>query len=337
MEEKTITAIDVKSPILHACGGALYRILPETESDQIHVSHSGENLSEVLARIDHALGGETNMRFVANIASRNELANISPGDRVYVVDASADPTVPVGNNGAMYIYLPSYEWALIGAYAPQQISDFVKDKAGIDVHNNRMSVAYGDGLSLTASGVLYNNSPSWNTEIYINSSRTFVCPYQGFYEVTCIAGGNAGRFDAVNGCVGGDSGQRKVSEVFLEQGEEVEVIVGAGGLSMTGLDASETSGTVGGQTSFGEISSASGHRQRGASFPGFLNNQFNSSLGIGGGEGGGYGVIEPSYFGAGGGSYWHKTAQTTPISVAGFGGAVILRYHNPNKYSGGNS
>lgn len=151
MAEKQI--IDVRSPIYHACGGVIYRILPETTSDQVNVGAA--TLSQQLENINRAIAGSSTVRFVNSIAERDVLTNLLPGDRAYVLDASGDPAIGTAKS-AMYIWMPDLRWAQVGETAAPQMEDYVQENGGLAVNGNRLAVELEEtgGLNRTDEGRL---------------------------------------------------------------------------------------------------------------------------------------------------------------------------------------
>lgn len=96
--------IDLRTPMFQAVGGQLYRLLVETVANQVKMS-DGVTVETRVNTLERALSSNTTTRFADDIAARDKLTGLIPGDRVYVTDATADPTVK--NGGAFYIWMPA--------------------------------------------------------------------------------------------------------------------------------------------------------------------------------------------------------------------------------------
>lgn len=118
--------LDVKSPIYHACGATLYRILPETDSDQVAVGET--TLTEYLKDIQEDLSAASTIKFVNTIADRNVLTNLSAGDRVYVRNSMADTGE---ERPALYIWLPEKRWEEVAGWAAERMDIIERTQTGI--------------------------------------------------------------------------------------------------------------------------------------------------------------------------------------------------------------
>lgn len=337
--------IDIKSPLYHACGARVYRILPETESDQVRVTNTGQTLTETLLNIDRALGGNTSMRFCPNIASRNQLAGILPGDRVYVLDASADPDVTEEGRGAFYIFLPTMQWRMIGEFATQDMKDYVKEAGGLTVgSDNTISISCGSGLAL-AAGRIVNAAPVFNTEKVLTTSGSWIAPLSTWYHVKLIGGGCGGlgslkdltnRYQEL-GAEGGDSGGCEEFIRFYEKGELVSYAIGAGGIGQILVGSNTVPESLyGGVTTFDGVTTKTSWQPGNNCFKG-ERNRSNSDYHVGasgGGAGAGQASNTQTYAngqkpGAGGGVYVTTPPSTYRLAGNGSAGAVYIRYYDP--------
>lgn len=84
-------------------GGQIFEVNPKTTAEQVKFA-DGTDLNTRMAVVERAASGAAVVRFAANIAERDALTGLNPGDKVIVEDATGDPTVTKG--GARYVYLP---------------------------------------------------------------------------------------------------------------------------------------------------------------------------------------------------------------------------------------
>ena len=213
----------------------------------------------------------------------------------------------------------------------------------------RGSIRVGAGLHLEAGengekdvlavslaelgGQLLLNSEEWITE-----SGTWTAKSTGWHELFLISGGAGAlaqnRTTHMVIC-GGWSGDYKTFLIYLTEGQQVPVIIGAGGLG-----ANETT-TVrsGGRTSFGDYSTVSCEEEDWQGFPAALFNIPISSNGVQGVlmPGTGFGSNNysqwPSFYGAGGDA---RTSGDGTIHECTNGkqGAIRVRRHDPAKANG---
>lgn len=99
--------INLPTPMFQAVGGQLYKLLLETTAAQVSMS-DGVSVETRVNTLERALAANTTTRFADNIAARDALTGLIPGDRVHVSDATADASVTSG--GATYIWMPGLEW-----------------------------------------------------------------------------------------------------------------------------------------------------------------------------------------------------------------------------------
>ncbi len=74
----------------------------KTRADAVHTA-SGATVESELTAVKSAVSGQTGCQVVADIAERDALTGMKPGDQVWVLDATADATVNSG--AAQYIYV----------------------------------------------------------------------------------------------------------------------------------------------------------------------------------------------------------------------------------------
>ena len=182
-------------------------------------------------------------------------------------------------------------------------------------------------------GQLLLNSEEWITE-----SGTWTAKSTGWHELFLISGGAGAlaqnRTTHMVIC-GGWSGDYKTFLIYLTEGQQVPVVIGAGGLA-----ANETT-TVrfGGRTSFGDYSTVSCEEEDWQGFPAALFNIPISSNGVQGVlmPGTGFGSNNysqlPSFYGAGGDA---RTSGDGTIHECTNGkqGAIRVRRHDPAKANG---
>ena len=193
-----------------------------------------------------------------------------------------------------------------------------------------------DGLLSALGGNLLLNSEEW-----ITASGTFTAKATGWHHLWMINGGQSGdgfTWNSSNHQVtGGVSGGILESLIYLEGGQSVDVVIGAGGIptaTSTGM-----SGNGGGMTSFGALTPNIAHRFFGS----FCS--VSAEVGVrayGGGIGGGEGLFykyaerpsanSGSFYGAGGGAAW--MSSTGYNCGSGAQGAIWLRWHDPAKAAG---
>lgn len=362
--------IDVRSPLIHACGARLYRILPEGESNQITVNGTGQTLTEVLMNIDRALGGNTSMRFCPNIASRNELAGIMPGDRVYVMDASGDDSIEQPEEGeprgAFYIFLPTMQWRLIGEFATQDMKDYVGEGSGlmVDEENHisldlgpgltldddgkividpgagltegsggKLQVDAGDGLAIT-DGALINRAPMWNTQEVVTVSGTWTAKVTGWHEITLYHGGMGGVVTpASRMCYAGWSYLPLKGIAWFAKGQAVEVAIGAGGPGH--IEGKDNNNPYGGLSHFGPVSGAADPAIPYLAVPGLYNIAVSSGSITATSSrpvtGGAYGEDGSGHATLYGGGGAAKYTTSSQIAGNGKGGCAIVRYYDPAK------
>ncbi len=99
--------INLPTPMFQAVGGQLYKLLLETTAAQVTMS-DGVSVETRVNTLERALAANTTTRFADTIADRDALTGMIPGDRVFVTDATGDPTVRTGS--ATYIWLPTLNW-----------------------------------------------------------------------------------------------------------------------------------------------------------------------------------------------------------------------------------
>lgn len=104
--------VHLKTPLVHSIGGALYQLDVETTADQVK-TQDGLNVEIRLGTLEAAVAGKKQAYIKNNIAERDALVGtgLQHGDRVFVIDATADATVEKG--GAEYLYMTDNTWLKI--------------------------------------------------------------------------------------------------------------------------------------------------------------------------------------------------------------------------------
>ena len=144
-------------------------------------------------------------------------------------------------------------------------------------------------------------------------------------------GGGIGNASYPYGSGGGAGGGIAISNLAIEEGTEIDVVCGAGGVYGNGVSAD---GGTGGTTSFGSLLSAAG----GAGGKSFNNGGYGGDATGGGGGGAGYvggnathGGAGGTYGGGGGGMNYGGSGGT----YGGGGGASHSGYYPTNNQGGG--
>jgi len=99
--------ISLPTPMFQAVGGQLYKLLLETTASQVMMA-DGVSVETRLVTLERALASNTTTYFADDIADRDALTGMIPGDRVFVIDATGDTTVKTGS--ATYIWMPNLSW-----------------------------------------------------------------------------------------------------------------------------------------------------------------------------------------------------------------------------------
>lgn len=95
------------------------------------------------------------------------------------------------------------------------------------------------------------NSGIWNKQDIIEESGTWTAPQTGWYKLLVAGGGSAGRPGSgknttsereVNSGAGGSQGERVTKYIFLEEGSEVNIQIGAGGIGSEATDEGRSGG-----------------------------------------------------------------------------------------------
>ena len=209
-------------------------------------------------------------------------------------------------------------------------------RAGLMQPDGKTTTVDEDGLLSALGGNLLLNSEEW-----ITASGTFTAKATGWHHLWMINGGQSGNGFSWNSSnhqvTGGVSGGILESLIYLEEGQSVDVVIGAGGIPTA--TSSGMSGQGGGMTSFGALTPNIAHRFFGS----FCS--VSAEVGVrayGGGIGGGEGLFykyaeRPSansgtFYGAGGGAAWMNS--TGYNCGSGAQGAIWLRWHDPAKAAG---
>lgn len=145
--------LDLYTPLYQACGGRLYRLHIKMDAEAVLMG-DGVSVETRVNSIERALLANTTTYFADTLAHRDAVAPLTAGDRCYVFDASADPTVPYGS--AMYIWLPSRKWhKLYNGDSPIEAQNIMLQGGGLAVQDNKLYVKVDDiiGFALkNASG-----------------------------------------------------------------------------------------------------------------------------------------------------------------------------------------
>lgn len=189
---------------------------------------------------------------------------------------------------------------------------------------------YMDGGNL---GGVYNSFER------VTVSGTWTAKVSGFHFVKVIGGGSGGYCVQKNAnfvvAMPGASGSVTRALVYMTKGQEVDVVIGAGGQPVTAdPDSSSCSGGV---THFGEINSA----QNPTYFTAVnLSTTVPNTQGLnGGGSGPGGGGrattnVDAVWYGGGGGAVWAPTVEPKLFAGHGYQGCVEISYYDPDKAGG---
>ena len=190
-----------------------------------------------------------------------------------------------------------------------------------------------DGVTTTVdeAGVLsvLGGNLLLNEEEWITVSGTWTAKATGWHELFLINGGQGALVHTgIKFMSGGASGNYDKIMVYLEEGQEVPVTIGAGSPGLVQTSGATAWRPGGGVTQFGE------HTPRfNTSLPGMHSSAAASQDYV---SGGGFGALagsgEPRFYGAGGGGFYISTTGSEASS--GKQGAVCVRWHNPAKAAG---
>lgn len=152
--------IDLISPLYHACGGRLYRLLLATKAAAVFMG-DGTSAELRINQLERAIAQNTTLRFADDLAGRDSQKGLIPGDVCVVFDATADPTVHEG--GATYMWLPSLQWKkMYNMDTPADPANFIKWKGGLAVDGDRLVyvdcpaiIEKGGGLAVNPDGDMY--------------------------------------------------------------------------------------------------------------------------------------------------------------------------------------
>ena len=185
----------------------------------------------------------------------------------------------------------------------------------------------------------------YNTEEWITTSGTWTAPVTGWYDVLTFDGGGNGTVSIINSTLvrieSGNSGSMRGGTVHLCQGEEIEVVIGAGAPSGELRQPAKD----GGATSFGGKTLAHLGRAR-CDIKTYLvsiayDRYFMRGIGLDGGYPSQSGATQAEknkncsasgHFGGCGAVHYNTTANYG--LGAGAQGSVRLRYWNPDKANG---
>lgn len=107
----TAPPIQVNTALLQVAGGQRYEVNLKTTAEQVMLG-DGSTVATRLNTLEKTVSGHTNTYIKANIAERDVLTGLVPGDQCWVLDATADPTVEKG--GAKYLYMVDHTWLKTG-------------------------------------------------------------------------------------------------------------------------------------------------------------------------------------------------------------------------------
>lgn len=128
---------DLETWLWQSNGSRLYRLCLKTPARCVILA-DGVDAQTRIQSLERMLAANTTTRFARDLTHRDSLTGLIPGDRVFVLDASADPAI--GQGSAMYVYIPGSGWLKTwGGKAEFDFSD---------------AIAAGGGLQLDASGRL---------------------------------------------------------------------------------------------------------------------------------------------------------------------------------------
>lgn len=132
-------------------------------------------------------------------------------------------------------------------------------------------------ITMSEAIILYRGRGAFDTKPKtITNNGTYIAPVSGTYTVTCVGGGAGGGGSCVNvhnenqfyWAQGGDKGNAETKSIWLNQGDEVPITIGIGGIggieqrttttSLGGKLSYARSGGAGGITSFGDLLSSNG-------------------------------------------------------------------------------
>lgn len=147
--------VDLPTVLSQATGGRSYILFPRTLAANVDMG-DGSNALDRITLLERGLAGNTTSFIVENIAERDRITGKIPGDKCYVIDATADPTVSEG--GATYIWMPAKDteapyWRKLGEDESQ---DFVLDWDNI---HNRPASSPGDIDAAVSQAHGHSNRP----------------------------------------------------------------------------------------------------------------------------------------------------------------------------------
>lgn len=133
--------IKVKSPFIQKAGGATYQILLETTAEQVKTGDGGD-LALRMSTLERAVAGVSKSHSAADIAARDALIGVNPGDVVFVRNATGDKTV---NKGAAFYMLHSDgTWEKLAETESMDAElkwAHIQDKPGADVADIDLAAA----------------------------------------------------------------------------------------------------------------------------------------------------------------------------------------------------
>lgn len=96
--------LNLPTVLSQATGGRSYILYPRTLAANVDMGDGSTALDRIML-LERGLAGNTTTTIVENLAERALITGKIPGDKCYVIDATADPTVDRG--GATYIWMPA--------------------------------------------------------------------------------------------------------------------------------------------------------------------------------------------------------------------------------------
>lgn len=191
--------VDLYTPLFEAVGGRLYRLHILSAAAAILMG-DGTSVEGRINTLERLLAQNSTTRFAANIADRDALAGVTPGDICHVKDASQDPLV--GSGSATYLRTPDLEWKLLylgespldpsaliapggglteqGRRLAVKLADLINPDKGLVIESGKLSVdasklvSSGGGLALDSGGKIsvdFSQMPTDKFEALLRSLR----------------------------------------------------------------------------------------------------------------------------------------------------------------------
>ena len=96
--------VELPTVLSQTAGGGRYILFPRTVAANVDMG-DGSSALERIRLLERGLAANTTTTVVETIAERDLVTGKIPGDKCYVIDATADPSVEKG--GAAYIWMPA--------------------------------------------------------------------------------------------------------------------------------------------------------------------------------------------------------------------------------------